>query len=70
MQVESGMATTKQTQINPTAKELAFMKPGQRRVMSESNGFTVVLERASSGRVGRIVRESSNGFVVLQSIKF
>jgi hypothetical protein len=62
---------TTQTKIDPTARDLAFMKPGQRRELSSHGGVAVVLERASSGaRTGRIVRESVNGFVVLQTITF
>jgi hypothetical protein len=51
-------------------RELAVMKPGQKKMVSKMNGKRVFLERATVGRKGRLVRESADGFQVLQTINF
>lgn len=68
--IDGIMSTTNQPMIDPVVARLALMKPGERYVLSSCNGSTVVIERASVGRVGRIVRESRNGFSVMCSITF
>lgn len=64
---ESGSVTL---EVGEPSGLLARMSPGERVEILRTTEECIILERASTGRTGRIVRESSKGFNVIKSFTF
>jgi hypothetical protein len=55
---------------NATDRRIDSLRPGRKVELSASNGYRVIAERSHDGKVGRVVRTSAAGFVVLSSWKW
>jgi hypothetical protein len=55
---------------NATDRRIDSLRPGRKVELSANNGYRVIAERSRDGKVGRIVRTSAAGFVVLSSWKW